>query len=262
LPIRPHGSLQPLFCIHPGGGFSWIYSRLIRHIPAGHPIYGLQARILLQREIFPASIEEMAADYLSVIREVQPVGPYNLLGLSFGGLVAHAIATRLQSVGEKVALLALLDSFPREHDESHYRHMENEMGAHFTNGGDRPIKDMLDALHREGHILSTLEEHHYNVITDAMRKSTRLIWTFSPQRFHGDLVLFVNTRDEIKPSTEVWRPFVEGQIEVHQIDCTHQTMMEPVPAAEIGSVLATELTKQRATPTSMSKESVHGHQSV
>ena len=54
----------------------------------------------------------MAADYLDLIRKIQPSGPYNLLGWSFGGLVAHAIATKLQAAGEEVALLALLDSYP------------------------------------------------------------------------------------------------------------------------------------------------------
>ena len=49
LPIRPTGSKLPLFCIHDAGGFSWPYSKLIRHIPSEHPIYGLQARNLTQR---------------------------------------------------------------------------------------------------------------------------------------------------------------------------------------------------------------------
>ena len=116
LPIRPHGSLPPLFCIHPAAGFSWPYSRLIGHVPSDHPIYGLQARNLLQPGMLPRTLEDMAADYARLIRQVQPVGPYNLLGWSFGGLVAHAIATQLQGAGEEVGLLALLDSYPLERD--------------------------------------------------------------------------------------------------------------------------------------------------
>ena len=99
LPIRPSGTKLPLFCIHDAGGFSWPYSKLIRHIPPEHPIYGLQARNLTQRAMRPRSIDEMAEDYVSLIRKVQPAGPYNLLGWSFGGLVAHAIATQLQEAG-------------------------------------------------------------------------------------------------------------------------------------------------------------------
>src|SRR4029077_19298608 len=51
LPIRPNGTLRPLFCIHPAVGLSWSYSRLISYIPSGHPIYGLQARNLIRREM-------------------------------------------------------------------------------------------------------------------------------------------------------------------------------------------------------------------
>src|SRR3989475_4044063 len=106
LPIRPHGKMQPLFCIHHAGGFSWPYSRLITHLPSDYPIYGLQARNLSQPNVLPRTIEDVVLDYLSLIREIQPVGPYHLVGWSFGGLVAHAIATHLQSLGEEVALLA------------------------------------------------------------------------------------------------------------------------------------------------------------
>lgn len=54
----------------------------------------------------------MADGYVAEIRAVQPHGPYHLLGWSFGGLVAHAVAARLEELGEEVALLALLDSYP------------------------------------------------------------------------------------------------------------------------------------------------------
>ena len=63
LPIRPTGTKLPLFCIHDAGGFSWPYSKLIRHIPPEHPIYGLQARNLTQRARRPRSVDEMAEDY-------------------------------------------------------------------------------------------------------------------------------------------------------------------------------------------------------
>src|SRR5262249_60909184 len=48
LPIKLNGSKPPLFCIHHAGGFSWPYARLIPHIPADRPIYGLQAHGLLE----------------------------------------------------------------------------------------------------------------------------------------------------------------------------------------------------------------------
>ena len=114
LPIRPTGDRPPLFCLHPGEGLSWRYLGLIRYLPADYPLYGLQARGLAQAEALPHSIEEMCDDYISQIRRIQPGRPYHLLGWSFGGIVAHAIATRLEDQGERVALLASLDGFPAQ----------------------------------------------------------------------------------------------------------------------------------------------------
>jgi nonribosomal peptide synthetase DhbF len=250
LPIRPKGSKQPLFCIHHAGGFSWPYARLIPHVPADRPIYGLQARGLLERDQLPDTLEDVAAEYLRLIREIQPVGPYNLLGWSFGGLVAHSIATRLQSMDQEVALLALLDSYPagrddalRDHDDEEY-----ETEAFFAGVADDSIRTMLDTLRREGDPLLSLKEHHYQAIQDVYRNNVRLMTTFWPQRFRGDLLLFVAAKGEAKPPHDIWRPYVSGRIKVHRIDCVHEAMMDPLPAAKIGGVLAVELGRRRTTP--------------
>ena len=111
---------------------------------------------------------------------------------------------------------------------------------------DNSIRNMLDILRREGHDLTTLDEHDYEAIMDAFKNNTRLMRKFLPQRFHGDVSLFVAADGKAKPPIENWRPYVGGQIKVHRIDCAHDDMMDPLPAAKIGSVLASELDKQRA----------------
>jgi thioesterase domain-containing protein len=109
-----------------------------------------------------------------------------------------------------------------------------------------PIMNLLDVLRREG--LSTLKEHHYEAIMDTFKNNTRLMRTFAPQRFRGAISLFVAMVSEAKPPVDVWTSYVTGQINVHPVDCAHDNMMDPVPAAKIGAVLASELGKQPATP--------------
>src|SRR5262249_23539482 len=247
LPIRPTGNSRPLFCIHPAIGLSWSYSRLLQHIPSEHPIYGLQARNLARPENAPTSIEEMAAEYLQLIRSVQPVGPYNLLGWSFGGLVAHAIATRLQSEGQEVALLALVDSYPSN-------------GAHASLNLDIPgdlaralhgdaieseLRSMLLGWQREGHAPFMLEENDLDVITAVVSNNIRLAATFPRRRFHGEALLFTATNGDAHPPVESWSPFIAGPLAIHSIDSVHEKMMDALPATEIGRVLATELGRQR-----------------
>jgi len=93
-----------------------------------------------------------------------------------------------------------------------------------------------------------LKEPHYEAIKDIYKNNICLMTNFLPQRFDGDILLFVATEAEANPPQEIWRPFVSGRIKVRWIDCTHEAMMDPLPAAKIGRVLAAELDKQRTTP--------------
>jgi thioesterase domain-containing protein len=52
----------------------------------------------------------MAEHYLAAIRQVQPEGPYQLAGWSFGGTVALEMAQQLQKSGESVAFLGIIDT--------------------------------------------------------------------------------------------------------------------------------------------------------
>jgi amino acid adenylation domain-containing protein len=106
------GSGRPLFLVHPIGGEILAYVHLARLLAAppagGRAIYGLQVP---DREEPWQTIEEMATGYLRSIREVQPEGPYTLGGWSMGGVVAFEMARQLESAGEGVDLVALIDSF-------------------------------------------------------------------------------------------------------------------------------------------------------
>ncbi|MFD2123228.1 thioesterase domain-containing protein [Streptomyces cirratus] len=70
-----------------GGGLA--YAGLTQHLGPDQPLYAIQARALSELGHSPESVEEMVEDYLPLIREVQPHGPYRFLGWSFGGTVAH-----------------------------------------------------------------------------------------------------------------------------------------------------------------------------
>ena len=54
----------------------------------------------------------MAQFYLDAIRNVQPFGPYTLVGYSLGGLVAFEMARQFAEGGEQIASLILIDSYP------------------------------------------------------------------------------------------------------------------------------------------------------
>lgn len=108
--IQPAGSRPPLFCFHGAGGNVLIYRDLSRHLGADQPFYGLQAQGLDGSLPPLTTIEEMAALYVTEIRQVQSHGPYFLGGYCGGGTVAYEVAQQLCADGERVALLALFDT--------------------------------------------------------------------------------------------------------------------------------------------------------
>ena len=101
----------PIFIAHGLGGRS-SFSLLAKEMRAGHPVYGIQAKGVDGLEAPLENIEEMAEFYLGALNQLQPEGPYVLIGYSFGGLVALEMAQRLLKHGEKIALLAMVDTYP------------------------------------------------------------------------------------------------------------------------------------------------------
>ncbi len=108
--IQPAGGRRPFFCIHPVGGSVLCYIELARHLHKEQPFYGLQSPGLADGQPLLDSIEKMAAHYIKAMRRVQPAGPYLLGGWSLGGVVAYEMAQQLEQQGQRVDLLALLDS--------------------------------------------------------------------------------------------------------------------------------------------------------
>jgi len=100
----------PLFCVHHGGGHTRQYQALAQALPASVPVYGVQARSLIDSGYREVSICAMASDYLQEIQRVQPHGPYQLLGWSTGGIIALEIAAQLEQQGETVRFLSLIDT--------------------------------------------------------------------------------------------------------------------------------------------------------
>lgn len=109
VPIQPHGSKPPFFCIPGVGGNVIYFQSLAQYLGSDQPFYGLQSVGLDGISQPHTRIEEMANHYIQVIRSVQPEGPYRLGGHSFGGRVAFEMAQQLQKQGEVVEILAIFD---------------------------------------------------------------------------------------------------------------------------------------------------------
>lgn len=108
------GTKSPIFFAHGIGGSMFELANVVEQLDVPNPIYGMQVRGLDGVSSPLDSIEEMAQIYLDAIKNVQPEGPYLLIGYSLGGLVALEIAQRLSCEGKRVGLLAMVDCYPHQ----------------------------------------------------------------------------------------------------------------------------------------------------
>jgi amino acid adenylation domain-containing protein len=109
VPIQPDGSQTPIFCVHGGAGTILHLTPLARLLGSEQPFYGLQSRGLYGGSSPLTTVQEMAAHYLTEMREVHPGGPWRIAGYCFGTIVAFEIASVLLAEGEHVELLAFFN---------------------------------------------------------------------------------------------------------------------------------------------------------
>ncbi len=108
--MQPNGNQPPWFGIHGGAGTVLLFSDLARRLQQhDQPFYALQAQGLYGHDPVHTRIPEMATAYVAQIREVQPHGPYVLLGYCFGMFVAYEMAQQLVAAGEAVDVVASIN---------------------------------------------------------------------------------------------------------------------------------------------------------
>jgi acetoacetyl-CoA synthetase len=110
--LKPGSEGPPVFIAHGLGGSVFDFYQVVKHVQTPHAIYGMQAKGIDGIEEPMDRIEDMARYSLAAVKELQPHGPYLLVGFSLGGLVILEMAQQLVAEGETIGLLATLDSYP------------------------------------------------------------------------------------------------------------------------------------------------------
>jgi enterobactin synthetase component F len=279
LPLRKSGKTEqrPLFCIHPIIGLSMGFSSFLRYLDPMIPIYGLQSRGLRGGVSLPGSIEEIASDYLAQIRRIQPEGPYRLIGRSLGGLIGHSIAGQMQSQGLHVELLSMIDSyvftsgeFARSRTEAddvraalsfldihlvpekrpQTLHTMNEFLLHSGNVRSIPQVQGAVKLARE---IGKGDPEFINRLSAVMLNNLKLARDYTPRHVNSELLYFRATETTgdldgiLDRSPSAWVPFVRG-IQVHELACHHEAVLNPLPAAQIASRLQQTLSIVHGQP--------------
>ncbi|MGW5222208.1 amino acid adenylation domain-containing protein, partial [Nocardia sp. NPDC004085] len=249
LPLRTGGAREPLFCIHPAGGVAWSFAGLAAHLEQDRDVYGIQSPVLNSAAALPESIDDWASRYVREIRAVQPDGPYHLLGWSLGGVLAHAVAVRLQEQGQRVAVLAMMDSSLRvPMDTAAALPLADLLGGLLGEAADDQDAE-LD-LPRLARRIADLPEPFASFGADRLdrvlgagARSLELIRRYRPRPYKGNLVYFTAALDDPTGAAGAasWADAVDGTVHNHAVHASHWRMTSESALARIGHVLTAAL---------------------
>jgi amino acid adenylation domain-containing protein len=222
-PGAPDNSAAPLFCLR--GLFHYRdLAAALRHVV---PVYAVlldgEEELAGDDELTAvAAIEKIVEHYVSSIKRISPTGPYHLAGLSAGGLVAIEVAQRLKSSGDRVDLLALLDT--------------NAPGTTLRKRMVVAAKGAAKALiGREDRRMTTARD------IELLYRASQI--RLSAEPYKGDVVLFRAMQSNFgwRPHDLGWSRFINGRIDLVDIPGDHLSMMREPFVTALASAISERL---------------------
>lgn len=276
LPIRPSGSLTPLFLANPLGYGTATYLRLAKHLGVQQPVYGLQNPFA-----DADALEALAAGYVHEIRQIDPVGPYVLGGWSSGGVVAFEMSRQLVASGAQVRHLFLFDAYTPlltrvELDDGTLSGLVAMETAHRSGRvlslrldeiraqpPEARLSYVIRALHDAGFTAQTVNEAWMQKLTNGYRRRIALLQKYEPGPYTGAVTLFrcseseddvieavLNTESgiDVDDGTHGWAAFCEKPIEIVEIPGWHVSMFSEPNVSVVAQKLAAILERRRLAP--------------
>ena len=242
VPIQPHGSKPPLFCVHAAGANVLIYRPMSRHLGDDQPVYALQAQGLDGRQEPLRRVEDMAVRYVKEIRTFQPDGPYYLLGASFGGLVAYEMAQQLLSQGQKIAFLGLLNTDCPVYSLGkkficHLGHLRQRGVLNYSRAVAESVRRRLylnDGSSDREQLNSEVQSLVPQQADDALVQTVAAIFEAEQEyvpaikRYPGKITLFWanDAPRDFEDNRPAWQKVAAGGLEIHVVPGSHTKMRE------------------------------------
>lgn len=267
VPMRP-GNGRPLFLVHSIWGDVLGMRQIAVAMRSDVPVYGLRARGLRGEEP-QVSVEEMAADYVEVIRAHQPQGPYRIAGHSFGGLLAFEIARLLTERGEEVEWLGLIDAELSTAAHPPGRRWGHRLALpyHYARAAlrrpgaaARAFFELVPKLLRRGFshfqrdaALAESEATWMEGASAAHQRlathSLRLADSYRPRPYRGSMTYFLPTVRRFHLFADplpVWRRVTAGPIEIERVPGPHVGMVSGDSALVVAQQIDRHLERSRA----------------
>jgi acyl transferase domain-containing protein/thioesterase domain-containing protein/acyl carrier protein len=270
--VQSDGTRPPFYCVHPLGGEVLGYRRLAAAIGSDQPFWGFRSRGH-EGEFEPIdTIEGQAALYIADLLAKDPEGPYYIGGYSHGGRVAFEMSRQLHAQGKRVALLAIIDTWPKQgtfqgldqvgawirNVPGWLRHelAKNELWRsrrELSRTLTRLRRMATDALEGRAARPDIAEEMDVEHLPEHIRRTIQANFaaftSYVPGPYEGSAVLLRATAQPLaSPATRDlgWGVYVKGELRVREFRGTHRMLTKDPLVRTLGKVLREELDRARA----------------
>jgi thioesterase domain-containing protein len=107
-----------IFFIHAGSGEINVYSEICKNLDENFNCWGIKFDELTNFNPINGKMTDLAGKYIKKIKMVQEKGPYSIAGWCIGGTIAFEMARQLETMGDEVEFLGLINSIaPKRWDD-------------------------------------------------------------------------------------------------------------------------------------------------
>jgi thioesterase domain-containing protein/acyl carrier protein len=269
VPMLTKGKKAPVVLVPGIGGNVVSFAALADQLGQERPVYGLQA-VGLDGETEPlTTVEDMAALYLSELRELNAEHPMHLVGHSFGGWVGYELARQLVRSDHDVGSLTLLDTMAPIAD--HMRSRLRSEGACSLRRAIDVLADAYDAsisipwasledidanerlhlikeaLEDAGILAAGTSDHQAKGFLNVLQTSQAIDYQPSGVLPGKALLLYASGPDAEKASSDVaWSHLFAERLDVQRGPGTHHSMLMGSNATVIGRIILSHINAAEA----------------
>jgi amino acid adenylation domain-containing protein len=252
LEIQGGKGARPFFAVATPGVNALGYVALARHLGKDQPLYKLQKHALARpgEPYSPEAFEALAAECVRAMREIQPKGPYYLGGMCEGARIAYDMARLLESQGEEVALLAILDTWALEHTQIrplwHLYYYSQRWKLFRNRPGEQKRREVLAVLKKK------FRRAKGTGSASGETASRKYSWTqhywpknFVLPRYAGNITVFKRAKQPfyyVRDSFLGWGKRTSGAIETVEFNSPHGLMLREPYVEQLGQLLRQCLT--------------------
>ena len=251
--LRP-GSGSTLFVFAGAGGATDELRPVVDGLTDGPRVVALALAV---ESAAADTIETMAAETVEAIRAEQPHGPYQLLGYSFGGLLALESARLLTDAGETVTFVGLVDSlFDQRHwPTGLFAKATARRAALHARGlvGQPPAQALGELSGRSARLARRLRGRHVGAdpgatgATTVQEANLAVLALWRPRVFDHPVTLFAATESDFGCDlADLWRPWLP-QLDARRVWGNHLELTQTAPGA---ARLARAVSRELAAPPS------------